>query len=167
MINFDSLPKDKPSQSNVSNGTFEAVVFDAKMMVSKTTNNEYLNVSFKIDNGGFVNENYFESDKPFLLWKLSNLLKACNVQLEGEGSLRDVAKVIKGKKVIIDVAVNDKGYGALDYSGNNEGIYPINGKAVEAEPTVTATQVAAVEDTAVLDADVEEAVQADLFDEDF
>lgn len=167
MINFDSLPKDKPSQNNISNGTFTAVVFDAKMMVSKTTNNEYLNVSFKVDDGGFVNENYFESDKPFLLWKLSNLLKACGVQLEGEGSLKDVAKVIKGKKVIIDVAVNDRGYGALDYSGNNEGIYPIGGKSTETETTVTAEQVSSVEDAAVLDADVEEAVEADLFDEDF
>ena len=132
MINFDALPKDKPSQNNVDPGRYTVTIFDAKMMVSKTSKNEYLNVSFKLDGGGFVNENYFESDKPFLLWKLGNLLKACDVKLEGEGSLKDIAKVIKGKKVIIDVAVNDRGYGTLDYSGNNEGIYSIN-EAPEAE----------------------------------
>lgn len=125
MLNFESLPKDKPSQNNVAEGTYKATVFKTEMRVSKESGNEYLNVSFKIDNGGFVNENYFDSDKPFLMYKLGRLLKACNVELKGNGSLKDVAKVIKGKKVVIDVIVNDKGYGSLDYSGNKEGIYPV------------------------------------------
>ena len=125
MLNFESLPKDKPSQNNVAEGTYKATVFKTEMRVSKESGNEQLNVSFKIDNGGFVNENYFDSDKPFLMYKLGRLLKACNVELKGNGSLKDVAKVIKGKKVVIDVIVNDKGYGSLDYSGNKEGIYPV------------------------------------------
>ena len=125
MLNFESLPKDKPSQNNVAEGTYKATVFKTEMRTSKESGNEYLNVSFKIDNDGFVNENYFDSDKPFLMYKLGRLLKACNVELKGNGSLKDVAKVIKGKKVIIDVIVNDKGYGSLDYSGNKEGIYPV------------------------------------------
>ena len=110
------------------------------------TGTEYLNVSFLCDGGGFVNENYFDSDKPFLQYKLGQLLKACQVTLEGEGTLKDVAKVIKGKKVIIDVVVNDKGYGALDYSGNNDGIYPINGATVESD------------EAPELDADLEQAI---------
>lgn len=125
MLNFESLPKDKPSQNNVAEGTYKATVFKTEMRTSKESGNEYLNVSFKIDNGGFVNENYFDSDKPFLMYKLGRLLKACNVELKGNGSLKDVAKVIKGKKVVIDVIVNDKGYGSLDYSGDKEGIYPV------------------------------------------
>lgn len=125
MLNFESLPKDKPSQNNVTEGTYKATVFKTEMRVSKESGNEYLNVSFKIDNGGFVNENYFDSDKPFLMYKLGRLLKACNVELKGNGSLKDVAKVIKGKKVVIDVIVNDRGYGSLDYSGDKEGIYPV------------------------------------------
>lgn len=151
MLNFESLPKDKPSQNNISEGTYKATVFKTEMRVSKETNNEYLNVSFKIDNGGFVNENYFDSDKPFLMYKLGRLLEACNVELKGAGSLKDVAKVIKGKKVIIDVVVNDKGYGALDYSGDKEGIYP------------------ATEDH-VMDEEVSQAIEAntiDMSDEDF
>ena len=125
MLNFESLPKDKPSQNNVAEGTYKATVFKTEMRVSKESGNEYLNVSFKIDNGGFVNENYFDSNKPFLMYKLGRLLKACNVELKGNGSLKDVAKVIKGKKVVIDVIVNDRGYGSLDYSGDKEGIYPV------------------------------------------
>ena len=125
MLNFTSLPKDKPNNNSVAEGRYNAIVFKSEMRKSKESNNEYLNVSFKIDNGGFVNENYFDSDKPFLMYKLSRLLLACNTQLDGEGTLKDVAKVIQGKRVVIDVVVNDRGYGSLDYSGDKEGIYPI------------------------------------------
>lgn len=125
MLNFTSLPKDKPNNNSVAEGRYNAIVFKSEMRKSKESNNEYLNVSFKIDNGGFVNENYFDSDKPFLMYKLSRLLLACNTPLEGEGTLKDVAKVIQGKRVVIDVVVNDRGYGSLDYSGDKEGIYPI------------------------------------------
>lgn len=125
MLNFTSLPKDKPNNNSVAEGRYNAIVFKSEMRKSKENNNEYLNVSFKIDNGGFVNENYFDSDKPFLMYKLSRLLLACNTPLEGEGTLKDVAKVIQGKRVVIDVVVNDRGYGSLDYSGDKEGIYPI------------------------------------------
>ena len=151
MLNFESLPKDKPSQNNIVEGTYKATVFKTEMRVSKETNNEFLNVSFKIDNGGFVNENSFDSDKPFLMYKLGRLLKACNVELKGKGSLKDVAKVIKGKKVIIDVVVNDRGYGALDYSGDKEGIYPTT-------------------EDHVMDEEVSQAIEAntiDMSDEDF
>ena len=146
MLNFERLPQNKPNQNTIAEGRYQAEVFKCEMRVGKDSGNEYLNVSFKINGGGFVNENYFESDKPFLLYKLGRLLNACNVQLSGEGSLRDVAKVIKGKKVIIDVAVNDKGYGSLDYSGDKEGIYPIGYAGnEELDPEVTQAIEANVE----------------------
>ncbi len=151
MIQFNALPKDKPSQNTIKNGRYTATVFKCEMRTGKETGNEYLNVSFLCDGGGFVNENYFDSDKPFLQYKLGQLLKACSVNLEGEGTLKDVAKVIKGKKVIIDVVVNDKGYGALDYSGNNDGIYPVNSAAKDDT------------ETPELDADIDQAID----DEDF
>lgn len=154
MLNFESLPKDKPSQSNVAEGTYKATVFKTEMRTGKESGNEYLNVSFKIDNGGFVNENYFDSDKPFIMYKLGRLLKACNVELKGEGSLKDVAKVIKGKRVIIDVVVNDRGYGSLDYSNDKEGIYPYKEDYMQVE----------------MDEEVSQAIEAsavDVSDEDF
>lgn len=151
MLNFESLPKDKPNNNTVAEGTYKATVFKTEMRAGKETGTPYLNVSFKLDKGGFVNENYFESDKPFLMYKLGRLLKACNVDLKGEGSLKDVEKVIKGKNVIVDVVVNDKGYGSLDYSGDKEGIYP------------------ATEDH-IMDEEVSQAIEAsavDVSDEDF
>lgn len=146
MLNFTSLPKDKPNNNSVSEGRYNAIVFKSEMRKSKENNNEYLNVSFKIDNGGFVNENYFDSDKPFLMYKLSRLLLACNTPLDGEGTLKDVAKVIQGKRVVIDVVVNDRGYGSLDYSGDKEGIYPIGYAGnEELDPEVTQAIEANVE----------------------
>lgn len=156
MLNFDALPKDKPASNTVAPGRYDAVVFKTEMMKSKTTDTEYLNVSFKIDGGGFVNENYFDSDKPFLQYKLGRLLKACKVTLQGEGTLNDVAKVIKGKKVTIDVELNDRGYGTLDYSGGNEGIYPIG----SIEKTETTSNVE-------IDPDIDQAIEAEVVDEDF
>jgi hypothetical protein len=146
MLNFTSLPKDKPNNNSVADGRYNAIVFKSEMRKSKENNNEYLNVSFKIDNGGFVNENYFDSDKPFLMYKLSRLLLACNTPLDGEGTLKDVAKVIQGKRVVIDVVVNDRGYGSLDYSGDKEGIYPIGYAGnEELDPEVTQAIEANVE----------------------
>lgn len=158
MLNFDALPNKKPNNNNVSEGRYNATIFKCEMRKSKTTGNEYLNVSFKIDNGGFVNENYFEGDKPFLLYKLGRLLKACKIELAGEGTLKDVAKVIKDKKVIIDVVVNDNGYGSLDYSGDNEGIYAID-------------EVQTIDDIGTevrIDEDINQAIEAEIdTDEDF
>jgi hypothetical protein len=146
MLNFTSLPKDKPNNNTVAEGRYNAIVFKSEMRKGKENNNEYLNVSFKIDNGGFVNENYFDSDKPFLMYKLSRLLLACNTPLDGEGTLKDVAKVIQGKRVVIDVVVNDRGYGSLDYSGDKEGIYPIGYAGnEELDPEVTQAIEANVE----------------------
>ena len=155
MLNFNALPQDKPNSNTVADGRYEAVVYKAEMVNKKDGSGEYLNVSFKLDKGGFVNENYFDSDKPFLQYKLGRLLKACNVSLSGEGTLRDVAKVVKEKRVIIDVVVNDRGYGALDYSGANEGIYPIT-----ATPAPTAS--------VAMQPEVSQAIEANVdFNEDF
>lgn len=160
MLTFDKLPDSKPNQSNIVDGRYTATIFDAKMMESKTTpGTSYLNVSFKTT-AGFVNENYFDSDKPFLQYKLARLLKACGVHLEGEGSLDDVRRVVKGKEVVIDVVVNDRGYGALDYSGDHEGIYSTN------EVTVSSDEAKALEDSTTevtIDPEVNEALEADPF----
>ena len=90
------------------------------------------------------------------MYKLGRLLDACGVTLSGEGTLKDVAKVIKGKKVVVDVIVNDKGYGALDYSNGHDGIYPIGKVEVTAKPTA-----------ATLDPEITEAIEADVVDDDF
>lgn len=158
-IQFDNLPKEKPNSNRVSKGRYTAEVFKSELRVGKESGSEYLNVSFKIDGGGFVNENYFNSDKPFLQYKLGQLLKACKVNLQGEGTLKDVRKVIQGKKLIVDVDVNDRGYGAIDYSGNNDGLYPID--SPEATKDIEETEDAVEE----INPELDQAIETE--DEDF
>ena len=55
MIQFNSLPKDKPSQNTIKNGRYTATVFKCEMRNGKDTGTEYLNVSFLCDGDGFVN----------------------------------------------------------------------------------------------------------------
>lgn len=154
-INFDSLPTAKPSNNTtVTEGRHLARVEKAEMTTSKTSDSKYLKVTFKTKDGGYVTENYFEGDKPFLLYKIGRLLKATGVVLEGTGSLEDIAKLIKGKKVTIDVALNDRGYGTLDYTDAKEGIY--------ARDEVVTEEVNEVEE---IDTDIEEAVASE--DDDF
>src|SRR5574344_1779587 len=120
-INFDNLPKGKPGNTTqVTEGRHLAQVFKAEMTMNKEGTNKYLKVTFKTKDGGFVSENYFDSDKPFVQYKLGRLLKANNIILEGTGTLDDVAKLVKGKKVTIDVVLNDRGDGTLDYTNNKE-----------------------------------------------
>ena len=129
-IYFDKLPTDKPS-SAVEPGRYNGTVFKSEMVTSKS-GNENLKVTFKLDEGGFVNEFYQESEIPFIQYKIGRLLEATKVKLEGEGSLKDIAKVIANRKVMIDVGVNDRGYNVVDYSGENQGLYPV---AKESEKT--------------------------------
>lgn len=163
-IKFDNLPADKPNNNSVSKGRYSATVFKSEIQKGKTSGNEYLNVSFQLDGGGFVNENYFDSDKPFLMYKLGQLLKACQITLEGEGTLKDVKKVIQGKKVIIDVDVNDKGYGCVDYSGNNDGLYPINNAPIDKKYGAEEAEDMDLGEEASIDPEIDQAIEDD---EDF
>lgn len=153
-LNYNNIPKEKPSNNKpIEDGRYLATITKADMRTGKESGNEYLNVSFKLKDGGFVNENFFDSDKPFNNYKIGRLLDATGVTLEGDFTLNDLKKVIINKEVLIDATTNDRGYGVLDFSGNNEGIYATNATAYEV------SKEADVE----VDADVAEA----LDDEDF
>lgn len=142
-IIFDNIPSTKPSgKIEVEPGKYTAKVFKAEMQTGKASGNDFLSVSFKLDKGGFVNEAFTDNDKPFNQWKIGRLCKACGVSLEGEFQLKDLIKVIRGKNVILDVTMNDRGYPSVDYSSDNDGMYP-----VEEESVSTAEIEAAVEDT--------------------
>jgi hypothetical protein len=154
MINFDKVPDKKPnSNASAAPGRHLAVVDKVEIKATKE-GREYLQVTFKTKDSGSFNEFYFDGDKPFLMYKIGRLLKATGVVLEGTGTLQDLAKLVKGKKVIVDVIVDDKGYANLDYSDNKEGVYArdeVVMDTVEVEPE--------------LDEDVQEAIASD--DDDF
>ena len=161
-LNFSNLPTERPNNNgNLTDGAYKATVFKSEMRDSKSTpGSQYLNVSFKTEQG-FVNENYFDSDKPFLQCKLGQLLKACKVTLSGEGSLKDVSKVIQGKEVMVDVIINDNGYPAIDYTGSKEGVYPVTSAKAETKKEETTTT------ETVLDEELNEVLDTNFTDEDF
>ena len=131
-IIFDEMPDKKPSQrTQVEPGQYSATVVKAEMLTGKASGNEFLSVAFKLDKGGFVNEAFTDNEKPFNQWKIGRLCKACGVSLVGEFHLKDLTKVIKGKEVLLDVTMNDRGYPSVDYSGDNEGMYPANAATLE------------------------------------
>lgn len=131
-IVFDEIPDKKPSQrTQVEPGQYLGTVVKAEMLTGKSSGNEFLSVAFKLEKGGFVNEAFTDNEKPFNQWKIGRLCKACGVSLVGEFQLKDLTKVIKGKEVLLDVTMNDRGYPSIDYSGNNDGMYSTNATALE------------------------------------
>ncbi len=156
MINFDKVPTSKPNANATAAAGRHLAQVEKTEMKATQAGREYLQVTFKTKDSGSFNEFYFDGDKPFLMYKIGRLLKATGVILEGEGTLQDIAKLVKGKKVIVDVIVDDKGYANLDYTDNKEGVYArdevvMDTVEVEAEPE--------------LDEDVQEAIASD--DDDF
>lgn len=146
-IIFDDIPDKKPSQRiEVEPGQYSATVIRAEMLTAKSSGNDFLSVAFKLDKGGFVNEAFTDNEKPFNQWKIGRLCKACDVTLVGEFQLKDLTKVIKGKEVILDVTMNDRGYPSIDYSGDNEGMYPANATVAQDTDAEVDAAIADVDD---------------------
>jgi len=156
-IQFDKLPKEKPNQNATINPGRYLVKISKAEMVERKEANSYLRVTFVTKNKETFTENFFDDPKPFILYKISRLLLATEIVLEGEGSLKDIGKLIVGKKVIVDVVVNDKGYANLDFSDKKEGIYRTDEVVID--------EVDAEPEKPALDEDVNEAIASD--DDDF
>lgn len=157
-IQFDKLPKEKPNQNATINPGRYLVKITKAEMVERKEASSYLRVTFTTKDKETFTENFFDDPKPFLLYKISRLLLATEIVLEGEGSLADMGKLLVGKKAIVDVTVNDKGYANLDFNDKKEGIYKLDEVVigeVDEEP----------EEKPVLDKDVTEAIASD--DEEF
>lgn len=157
-IQFDKLPKEKPNQNATINPGRYLVKITKAEMVERKEASSYLRVTFATKDKETFTENFFDDPKPFLLYKISRLLLATEIVLEGEGSLADMGKLLVGKKAIVDVTVNDKGYANLDFNDKKEGIYKLDEVVigeVDEDP----------EEKPVLDKDVTEAIASD--DEDF
>lgn len=153
-IQFDKLPTSKPNQNATINPGRYLVKVTKAEMVERREGSAYLRVTFTTKDKEVFSENFFEDNKPFLLYKISRLLSATGIVLEGEGSLKDIGKLIINKKAIVDVVVNDKGYANLDFNDTKEGIYRLDEVVigeVDAEP----------EETPALDEDVNEAIASD------
>lgn len=109
-INYDALPSTKP-QSTIPAGFYQATIVKAEMKKSKNTGNDYLSIQYDLNNGAGVTGKLFdmqmESEKEFLRYKLQRFLTALKLNLSGTFELKDLCKLINGKKLVVDVTVED------------------------------------------------------------
>ena len=130
-INYDSLPSTKP-QNTIPAGFYQATIIKAEMRKSKNTGNDYLSIQYDLNNGagitGKLYDMQMESEKEFLRYKLQRFLTALQLNLVGSFELKDLCKLINGKKLIVDVTVedSDKGKQNTVNSFEHEIYYPIN-----------------------------------------
>ena len=110
-INFDALPKEKPTGSlSVPTAGFHGVTIETAEIKTASSGNDYLELKLKLDSGEVVYDRVMESDKPALQYKLGRLLTACKIPLVGALTLKDLGTVIKGKKVVADITVKPDTY---------------------------------------------------------
>lgn len=118
-INFNSLPTNKPT-SLPENGTYYATIDNAEMKQGQdTTKPPYLNLTLALQdkNGkscGKIYDIISESDKELVQYKLARFLIALDLARLGTFELADLVKLIKGKRLIVEVKQEEakNGYAA-------------------------------------------------------
>lgn len=108
-INFDSLPKQNPGGGSVKPGLYYAHVEKTEMKQGKDKSKPpYLNLTLKLTDrdgkkAGTLFDMLMESDSSVIQYKLGRFLRACGIPLVGEMELKDIAKIVAGKDIAVDV----------------------------------------------------------------
>lgn len=108
MINFNSLPTDKPV-SLPENGSYYATIEAAEMKQGKdVTKPPYLNITLALKDKdgracGKVFDILSESDKELVQYKVARFLIALDLAKLGAFELADLVKIIKNKQLIVDI----------------------------------------------------------------
>jgi len=117
-MNFDNLADKKGSAdlSNFENGQYH-VKIEAADMKPKAGKPDYMNVRFGIisDNGariGSVFDIIAESDHALPQYKARKFIEACQLDLHGEFSLKDLAKLVVNKEMLVYLKVQTDEYGS-------------------------------------------------------
>lgn len=111
MINFNTLPTQKPSNNTIlPKGHYDAKITDAKMKQPKDPGKpEYLSMMFEVhdpiskEKVGDVFINLFESTAPLVLYQISRFIKALNLPITGDFELKDLSKMVVGKELEVDL----------------------------------------------------------------
>lgn len=111
-INFDSVPKENPF-GLPEPGIYYAVIKEAVMKDAKDASKpQYLNIKYELQDAnsnvkGVMYDIMAESDSQVVLYKIGRFCRACGIPLTGSIELRDLAKIIVGKKIVVDVKIDD------------------------------------------------------------
>jgi len=120
-INFDSLPDELTSQL-IPKGTYYATIKNPEMKQPKDpAKPEYLNMRLELRDAtgapvGSIFDMIFESDADALRYKLKRLIKALNLPIQGEFTLKDLCKMVPEKQMIVDVKIEEGKDGYSDKS---------------------------------------------------
>ena len=114
-INFNALPQDKPAGATIPKGQYKAVIEKAEMKASKTEGKPpYLNLLYAlsdIQTGAPVGKLYdimSESDSEYVMYKIGRFMRALDINLGMSFELKDLAKVVANKTLVLDVTVDEK-----------------------------------------------------------
>lgn len=111
MINFNTLPTEKPSMGNIiPKGQYKAKIEKAEMKQSRNESKPpYLSIQFDLTDTvsnmpmGKIWAILTESDKALPLYQLSRFIQALKLPITGNFELKDLTKMIPGKELLVDV----------------------------------------------------------------
>lgn len=114
MINFDTLPQSNPF-STPEPDLYLATIVEANMKMGRDTSKPpYLNLKYNLkkadgSSGGTLYDIISESESEVVKYKIARFVRACNIPLQGNMELKDLAKVVMGITIAVDVTIDDKG----------------------------------------------------------
>lgn len=111
-INFNALPNEKPN-ANPAPGQYFATIEKAEMKANKTPGKpDYLNLTLGLQtkdgkSAGKIFDIIAESDNDVVRYKIQRFITALEIPITGAFELRDLPKIIVGKKIIVDITIDD------------------------------------------------------------
>ena len=133
-INFNELPSNNPGGGIVPKGTYIATIEVAEMKQGKDASKPpYLNLRFALTNKdgkgfGKLYDILTNSDHEVVRYKLRRFIEALEIPFEGEFTLADLTKIIKDKKLIVDITHDTRSepHKAVVDVFTNEIFYPMS-----------------------------------------
>lgn len=111
-INYNALPSEKPATNGsiIPKGQYVALIEKAEMKQGKDdTKPPYLNMQLDITDEasgqkmGKLFHILTESNHPIPMYQLKRLIESLNLPITGEFELKDLTKMITGKKLLVDI----------------------------------------------------------------
>lgn len=114
MINFNSLPQDNPMGGTIDPGCYVATIEKAEMKQGKDPQKPpYLSLQYGLadserKNKGKLFDLLVESDHQVVRYKIQRFITALGIPITGNFELKDLCKIVQGKKMIVDVTLDKK-----------------------------------------------------------
>jgi hypothetical protein len=112
-INFNSLPNDRPNQLPTP-GKYYATIEKAEMTNPKDPAKlPYLNLTLALQDkngkscGKIFRDMLSESDSDIVRYKIQRFITALGIPITDTFELKDLVKIVIGKKLIVDVTIDD------------------------------------------------------------